>query len=202
MDNFTFGAARGWALRLFGRHPLVRVSDRIEAFATAFAVVVAVLAIPVVGAVGTSVHDARARVYAEQAATWHQVTATASQDSTAIVRPNTITFVVRARWNASGTNHDSTISWPTSAKAGDRTSIWVDAGGEAVDGPAVPGRAGVDAVGAAVSLWLGIVLAVSGLAFVVRWRLNRARFAAWDRALQASVDGDSADDGGRPNRSS
>lgn len=200
MRSFTFLAAHGWVRRLIGRNPLVRTSDRIEAVATALAVVIVLLAVPVAAAVGTAVHDSRAHAYAEQAATRHQVTATAVQDSTTIVRPNVIVFVVRARWNADGRYHDSTIDWPTSARAGDQTSLWVDARGEAVEEPAAPGQAGLEAVGAAVSLWLGVALAVAVLAFALRWRLDLARFAAWDRALRSPVDGDSAD-GGRPNRS-
>jgi hypothetical protein len=201
VNTFTFGAARSWVLRLFGRHPLVRVSDRIEAFATALAVLVAVLAVPVVAAIGTSVHDSRARFYAEQMSSRHQVTATAVEDSAMLVRSNTVSFVVRARWNASGANHVSTIAWPERAKAGDQTNIWVDAHGDNANVPAAPGQAGLDAVGAAVSLWLGIVFAAAAFAFVVRWRLDRVRFAAWDRELRSPVGGDSAGDGGgRPNR--
>lgn len=199
----TFGVGRSWVVRLIGRHPLVRPSDRAEALSMLLAVVVAVLAIPMAGAVGTSVHEARAKFYSEQAASRHAVTATAMEDTAAVVQPDSVTFDVRARWNAFGTNHVETISWPIRAKAGDRETIWVDADGRHAPDPAAPGRAGLDAIGAAVSLWLGVAAAMATFAYAVRCRLERARFAAWDRELRSPTDGDSADDGrGRRNRSS
>jgi hypothetical protein len=199
----TFGVGRSWVVRLIGRHPLVRRSDRAEALSMLLAIVVAVLAIPVAGAVGTSVHDVRAKFYAEQAASRHTVTATALEDTTAVVRPDSVSFDVRARWNAFGTNHIDTISWPTRAKTGDQATIWVDTSGRHTPDPAAPGRAGLDAIGAAVTLWLVVAAAMAALAYAVRCRLDRARFAAWDRELRSPTGGDSADDDrGRTNRSS
>jgi hypothetical protein len=203
MQTFTFGVGRSWVVRLIGRHPLVRPSDRAEALSMLLAVVVAVLAIPVAGAVGTTVHDARAKFYAEQAASRHTVTATAMEDTAAVVRPESVSFDVRARWNASGTNHIDTISWPKRAKTGDQETIWIDADGRHVEDPPAAGRAGLDAIGAAVALWLGVAAAMAAFAYAVRCRLDRARFAAWDRELRSPTDGDSADDDrGRTNRSS
>ncbi|WP_051574629.1 hypothetical protein [Mycobacterium sp. URHB0044] len=190
----TFGVFRSWVVKLIGRHPLVRASDRAEARLMLLAIFVAMLAIPVAGAVGTSVHDVRAKFYAEQAASRHTVTATAIEDTTTVVRPDAVSFNVRARWDAAGTNHIDTISWPKRAKAGDREAIWVDSHGRQAPDPAAPGRAGLDAVGAAVSLWLVVAAAMVTLAYAVRSRLDRARFAAWDRLLGSPTDGDSADD--------
>jgi hypothetical protein len=197
----TFGVCRSWVVRLIGRHPLVRRSDRAEARCMLFAVVVAVLAIPVACAVGTTVHDVRAQFYAEQAASRHTVTATAMEDTNAVVRPDAVSFDVRARWNAAGANHIETITWPKRAKAGDQEAIWVDAHGRQAPDPAAPGRAGLDAVGAAVSLWLVVAAAMVTFVYALRSRLDKARFAAWDRVLHSPTDGDSADDDrGRRNR--
>jgi hypothetical protein len=172
----------------------VRPSDRAEARFVLLAIVVAVLAIPLAGAVGTSVHDVRAKFYAEQAAARHTVTATAMEDTTTVVRPDSVSFDVRARWNAAGANHIDTITWPKRAKAGDREAIWVDAHGRQAPDPASPGRAGLDATGAAVSMWLVVVAAMVTFVYALRCRLDRIRFAAWDRVLQSPADGDSADD--------
>ncbi len=203
MHTFTFGAGRSWIVRLIGRHPLVRTSDRTEARFVLLAVVVAVLAIPLAGAVGTSVHDVRAKFYAEQAASRHTVTATAMEDTTTVVRPDAVSFDVRARWNAAGTSHIDTITWPKRAKAGDQEAIWVDAHGRQAPDPAAPGRAGLDATGAAVLLWLVVAAAIVTFGYALRSRLDKARFAAWDRVLQSPTDGNSADDDrGRRNRNS
>ena len=73
MQTFTIGLGRGWWVRLLGRNPLVRTSDRIEVMVLGLAVLLTVVAVPIAGAIGTSVYDAHTRVYAEEAQTRHQV---------------------------------------------------------------------------------------------------------------------------------
>ena len=89
MQTFTIGLGHRWWTLVFGRNPLVRPSDRIEFLVLSFAVLVTVVAIPVAAAIGTSVHDARAWVYAEEALTRHQVTATATERGVIVVQPRT-----------------------------------------------------------------------------------------------------------------
>ena len=62
MQTFTIGLGRGWWVRLLGRNPLVRSSDRIEVMVLSLAVLLTVVAVPVAGAIGTSVYDARTRI--------------------------------------------------------------------------------------------------------------------------------------------
>ena len=76
MDTFTVRLPRWLVVRLFGRNPLIRISDRIEALVLVLTVVVSLLAVPIAAAVGTAVYDSRSRLYAEQAQTQAQVTAT------------------------------------------------------------------------------------------------------------------------------
>jgi len=68
MDTFTVRLPR-WpiVLRLLGRDPLVRTTDRIEALVFVLAVVVSLLAAPIAAAVGTAVYDSSRHIYAEQA---------------------------------------------------------------------------------------------------------------------------------------
>ena len=77
MDTFTVRLPR-WPilLRLLGRDPLVRTTDRIEALVLVLAVAVSLLAAPIAAAVGTAVYDSRRQVYAEQADTRDTVAAT------------------------------------------------------------------------------------------------------------------------------
>ena len=75
MDTFTIGFPR-WLAVLFGRNPLIRLSDRLEVLALVLVVVVSLLSMPIGAAVGTAVYDSRSRVYAEQAKTRTTVTAT------------------------------------------------------------------------------------------------------------------------------
>ena len=84
MQTFTIGLGRDWWVRLLGRNPLVRSSDRIEVMVLSLAVLLTVVAVPIGGAIGTFVYDAHTRVYAEEAQTRHQVTATAIEDGTVV----------------------------------------------------------------------------------------------------------------------
>ncbi|GAA2777033.1 hypothetical protein [Mycolicibacterium pallens] len=58
MQTFTLTTGR-WLQRLIGRNPIVRGSDRLEAGALVVVLIVALLALPLAGAVGTAVFDAR-----------------------------------------------------------------------------------------------------------------------------------------------
>jgi hypothetical protein len=88
MDTFTLRLPR-WPilLRLLGRCPLVRTTDRIEALVFVLAVAVTLLAAPITAAVGTAVFDSSRHVYVEQAHTRYTVTATVTDvPATQIVR--------------------------------------------------------------------------------------------------------------------
>ena len=130
-----------------------------------FAVLLTVVAIPVAGAIGTFVHDARTRVYAEEALTRHEVTATAIEDGVIVVQPPDISFTARARWTASGREHSGVVEWSDRAKIGDQQSIWVNDAGEDVGPPSPPSRADRDAVVIAfVSVvWSGLRLRRTGV---------------------------------------
>jgi len=91
MDTFTLGLLRWRFVRMFGRNPLVRISDRVEAAVLGLAIVVWLLAAPVAGAVGTAVHDSRSHLNAEQAQTRHAVTATVTDTTDPAAEPDSAT---------------------------------------------------------------------------------------------------------------
>jgi hypothetical protein len=117
MDTFTVRLPR-WpvVLRLAGRDPLVRTTDRIEALVFVLAVAVSLLAAPIAAAVGTAVYDSSRQAYAEQAHTRHTVTATVTDvpASQQILRTGTTT--VSARWIAVGAEHTGTGNAQSTAK--------------------------------------------------------------------------------------
>lgn len=161
------------------------------------AIVLVILATPFVAATGTAFHDVRAGVYTDQALHRHSVVVMAVEESTTIARPNWVEFDVMARWYAGGAYHVESVESPGYVRVGERFPIWVDEAGEPAGPPQPIGRAGADAVGVAVLLWLGVVAVAAGGYGVVRHRLNRARHAAWDREFVALTDG-----GGRRNHRS
>ncbi|HVQ50655.1 MAG TPA: hypothetical protein VMS92_11475 [Mycobacterium sp.] len=138
MQTFTIGVSRTWWTRLVGRNPLVRRGDRIEAWATAVAVLIIAIATPMVGAIGTSVHGARTQLHAEEAKSRFQVVATAMNDATVVTLSTHVEFKVRAIWNAAGLVHDEIIEWPGEARSGERTAIWVDDQGDRARPPSPP----------------------------------------------------------------
>ncbi|GLP76777.1 membrane protein [Mycobacterium antarcticum] len=184
MQTFTIHLGRSFLRRLFGRHPLVRTSDRVEALAVVLAVFLAMVAIPVVGAMGTAIHETRSLVYAEEALTRHALKATAIEHSEVVPYGNAVDLNVKARWNAFGGNHIEVVPVTSAVKAGDLVDVWVDEGGRQVSAPSPSGRAGEEALGAAVLVWLGVVGTMVGCVMLSRRRLNRTRYAAWDRDLR------------------
>ena len=140
MQTFTIGLGRGWWVRLLGRNPLVRSSDRIEVMVLSLAVLLTVVAVPVAGAIGTSVYDAHTQAYAEEAQTRHQVTATAIEDGTVVMQPKSLSFTARATWSAARRDHTEIVMWSDQVKAGDQQAIWVNADGAKVGPPSSSSR--------------------------------------------------------------
>ncbi|HME75350.1 MAG TPA: hypothetical protein VKI00_06715 [Mycobacterium sp.] len=190
MDTFTLGLPRWPIVRMFGRNPLVRISDRVEAAVLGLAVVVWLLAAPVAGAVGTAVHDSRSHLYAEQAQTRHAVTATVTDttDPTAGPDPATKPSTVRARWLAGGREHTGPVSAQSTIKVGDGVGIWVDDFGDQVDAPTPATLAVVQAVLAALGIWLAAVAAAAALFGLTRLVVDRVRSTGWQHDLDVLVD--------------
>ena len=193
METFFSGPGRGWFTRFFGRNPLVRNSDRIEALMLILGIALVLVTAPIAGAVGTAVYSSRAAVYEQQVRTRHTVAATVLADSTSTVRPYTVSFDVRARWQDRGVQHETVLGWDRPAKAGERLSIWVNDRGDYTGPPARPERAVSDAIVVGALLWLSVITMVAAAIGLARFRLDRRRHAQWDRGLRGLV----GDDGGR-----
>jgi hypothetical protein len=189
MQTFTVGFGRIWWTKAFGRNALVRSTDRVEAWVGIAAVLMVILATPIAGAIGTSVHDAHAQLYVTQAQTRQQVTATAIEAGRRHVVPNEISYSVAATWVAAGRDHVDVIDWPNQAKIGDERPIWVNAEGEHVKPPPGRSRAGADAVAAALSIWLGVAATAAAFVYAARLILDRRRSHDWDGEVYANHGG-------------
>lgn len=186
VTTFEFGWPRWPALvRLRGRDPLVRGIDRIEAAVLTVIMLVSLLALPVVGAVGTAVYDARQDRYAHQAETTSRVdaTVTAAPDRSDL-SPRTSVVTVPAHWTAAGQVHSGEVRVSSSTAPGDVVPVWVDENGELTRAPGSSPHAAVEGVTIAVVL-LGLTLTVAVAATVTtRLVCNRLRFARWDQGLR------------------
>lgn len=191
METFTVRWPRWRFVRLFGRNPLLRVGDRVEALVMVFAVVVSLLAAPIAAAVGTAVYDSRRPFYAEQARERHLVTATVTdpgkKPSMNPDNPNTVT----ARWFAAGAEHTGVIKTRKEFKPGDSVGIWVRQDGTQV-GPSAPTKtAGEEAALAAVGTWSAVAVGAAALVVGTRAVFNHVRHARWDQEIEHLVgDGD------------
>lgn len=188
MQQFTITWGRYWFSRIAGRNPLVRRDDRIQAWLVLLAALVTVLALPVAAAIGTSVYDARSRLYAEEAKHRHAVTATALENSTVEVGPGStdVSIFVRASWTSAGSDHVDVVKWADEATVGDQAEIWVDdITGGPVDAPVRPSRAAGDAVGVALTVWFAVLAITASTAYLTRLRIIHQRGIQWDRELEA-----------------
>jgi hypothetical protein len=190
MEPFEIRLPR-WPLivRLFDRGPLVRTTDRVEAFVVTMAIVMALLAVPIAAAIGTAVHDTRSHVYAEQNETRRNVTATVSDvpDAQAFSRTSMITVPVE--WWDGDTRHTGSAPAQASVEAGDSIDLWVDADGAQVLAPTPFARAAVEAVAAAVAIWVSVAAGAAILSALVQMACDRIRSAAWQQDLDSLVDG-------------
>ncbi|TAM72243.1 hypothetical protein [Mycobacterium sp.] len=185
MESFTVPLPRRLSPRLFGRNPLIRASDRVEALVLVLAIAISLIAMPIGATVGTAVHDSRSRVYAEQAQARRLVTATSIGDSNPRRDPDSPTVTVPARWFADGTERTGDVAAPPHVKIGDEIEIWVDALGSPVRPPV---RTAVDeGVAFAVATWSTMSLLAAGLFGVARVALDRSRSARWQRDFDSLV---------------
>ena len=188
MDTFTVRLPR-WPvlLRLLGRDPLVRRTDRIEALVLVLAVVVALLAAPIAAAVGTEVYDSRGNFYAEQPHNRHSVTARVTDvpASQQVLRTTTITAA--ARWTAADAEHTGAVEVQSTTKAGDSIEIWVDDTGAQALAPSSTARAALEAVAGALVLWIAVSAVAATLFTVTRSVCDRIRFSGWQHELDSLV---------------
>ncbi|SPM36177.1 membrane protein [Mycobacterium rhizamassiliense] len=176
-DAFTVRLPRWRFTRLFSLNPLVRWSDRVEALVVVLAMAIALAAVPIAAAVGTSVYDSRSHLYAEQAQNSHVVPATIT-DHKVVHRESLGPMVtVIGEWSAAGNEHTGPVSAPPGVKTGDAIDIWVDRDGSHVGPP--PRTAYDEAVAFASLTWLGLTAAAGVLVAGTRAALNRTRHARW-----------------------
>ncbi|MDQ2638523.1 MAG: hypothetical protein M3Y83_16775, partial [Actinomycetota bacterium] len=162
-------------LGLRGRDPLVRATDRIEALILAFVLVVSLVTLPIAGAVGTAIYDAKRALSSEQADARTPVTATITALPPASDGPHSATVALPARWSVDGTEYTGLVSAAPSSDVEDPVEIWVDDSGTQVPAPATTTRAAAEAVTVAVLIWLGVSGVAAALYAVARVQADRHR---------------------------
>ncbi|MEV5437468.1 hypothetical protein AB0K80_15860 [Streptomyces sp. NPDC052682] len=176
------------------RHnPLCRATDLAEAWLALVALLLVLLAAPVIGSlVGDAAQDALQRSVHTQHQNRHLVTATvvrALDDSPLDADPETSTGRdlrnrVLAVWTApDGTDHRGTVvASLRTAHQGDHFRIWTDRHGGLVARPLDSATATTHAVLAGLGAALATAGLVEGGRRLIVWRMIRRRYARWDQA--------------------
>ena len=189
MTALMFGYYQILATRLFRRHPLVRGSDRLDAWIQVLGWLTAVAMISVAGAFGTAMYDTERRNIADQQLSRHQVQAIAVGVGIVVEhRYNTI-VLIPAVWDNAGVQHRDTVRYGKELNVGDRFSIWIDQSGRHVQAPMAPRNAVTDGAGFAAMFWLISVGLILSVVRQVRWLIDRQRYARWDSDFDALVHG-------------
>jgi hypothetical protein len=191
METFTLDPRRWRIGRIFGRNPLLRRADRVEALVMLVALVVSLVAIPVAGVAAIVVYDVRDSRYAQEAHERHTVVATVLETQS----DGAGSTFVQARWPVAAGERTGPLQLTTDAKVGDRIGIWVDNDGNPVAAPTPTWHAVGDAYGTALAILLFVGVTMTSLVSGLRSRLDRARDAQWERELRCLEE-----DGGRTNQ--
>ncbi len=186
MEPFTVPLPRRLFGRLFGRNPLIRTTDRVEALILVLAVAASLIAVPIGAAVGTAVHDSRSRLYAEQVQTRRPVTATVIGESHPRRSLESPTVTVPARWFAAGAERTGDVTAPLRVKVGDDIEIWVDDEGLPVARPLNTARS--EALTFAVATWWAMSLLAVALFARARITLDRVRYDRWQQSFDRLVE--------------
>lgn len=174
-------------------NPLRRRSDLVEAWVALVALLLILVAAPLVGSlVGRVTQSVLQQSVREQRATRHPVTATVVRKldlSPLEADPETssareLRSRVIADWTApDGTaHHATTVAALRSPRPGDHFRIWTDTQGRLVARPLDSATATAHAVLAGFGAALLTAGAVEGTRRVIVWRMVRRRYARWDQA--------------------
>lgn len=166
------------------RHnPLKRRTDVAEAWIGMAAAVTFLLTAPMVGVATAAVAE---RSALDQALGLHRVTARLIEDAPAAAsRFSEMAAEDRAtvRWTtASGTVRSGTAPVAAGSKAGSHTTVWLDGTGRIRPAPPTPDQASVQGAVLGTAAAVGTGLLVLGARWATRVRLDRRRWAQWDRA--------------------
>jgi hypothetical protein len=187
-----------WIAHALGRNPLLRWTDRVEAWVIVFAILVALAAAPVCALAAAGVYRSHHQLYATQSSQRRTVTATVVEMGQPQHKPHTtgvtvlVVWLVGAGGARGGEDHVGHTEWASTDRdvnPGDRMDIWVNDGGAPVAPPTPPSQAGVDALGFGAGIWFVVMLGLTVFVGLVRSPLNRIRRVQWEREIKGFADG-------------
>ena len=176
-----------WTCLRPGGNPLVRHSDRRQARIAALLLALVLVATPIVAVFGFVYHAGLAERAEQQHQQRSQVTATLLEGTSAVRTDMDAVRIPRravalAEWSTQdGVTHTGQIPVAANAHEGDTLPIWIDRDGAQVRPPMTSSETRVVAALAAIGIWLAVAATLAGIYRLVSARLDRARYAEWDR---------------------
>jgi hypothetical protein len=174
-----------WLARLLGRdgNPLRRRTDRIAAWLVPGAIAAFLLLGPLaVAGASVWVHaGSAAALRAEQS--WHRVRAVLLHATPGPMMengPNSWVVWAPARWTGSGRVHVGLVPAPAGIKAGSVVPVWLDRAGAVEQPPPTAGQIREHVTLAAAFALTVLGCALTCLALLARWLLDRRRLAGWE----------------------
>lgn len=168
-----------------GHSELATAGDRLEGFVLVLTALVALVAVPLAGAVGSELYVRQsAEAVAEQQNTLRahaELIADATLVVGAAVAEGVLESVpVEATWTApDGGTRQGTVQAASQAKAGTSVPIWIDRNGDLTSAPLSTEGAAVNAVFVAVLLWASAVGAMTLLYLAIQYAHKRIRMVSW-----------------------
>lgn len=166
-----------------GRNPLRRAVDRVESVAVLLAIVVAVVAVPFALKAGTAVDQANLVQGRVQAANTITTTAVLLQDAptTTGLDAGMGPVTTLGRWRApGGAERTGQVTAVPGQKAGATVPVWTDRSGALASQPLTADQAFWRGMLTDIVVMFGMLCVLGGALGVLRWRLNRRRYTAWD----------------------
>ena len=168
----------------FGRNPLRRRTDRLEAALLLTAFAVALLVVPAAAIVGTAVRDRAEQAAARERTERHPVRARTQEDAGSSASSGSTQFItpVRVAWlDRSGTTQEGQTDVVIGTKTGAELTIWLDREGTITTAP----RDSTDSAALGTLAGMTLPMLAWPLLFALfrlaRRPLNRARTDAWAR---------------------
>ncbi|MBM7863833.1 Rv1733c family protein [Lentzea nigeriaca] len=169
-----------------GRNELATAGDRLEGAVLAAALVIALLAVPVAGAVGSELHARQQTRVAVDQQTRQRADAVLAENAPPAAhvddRGTVLEAVpVRARWlGPDGQERQGEVQAHYGATAGTTVPIWIDRHGGLTAPPLSAEGAVITAIGAALLVWGAATAAVALLYLVTRFVHTRLRRRRWE----------------------
>ncbi|MPY96548.1 MAG: hypothetical protein GEU97_00830 [Actinophytocola sp.] len=180
-----------WSALQPGGNPLIRPSDRRQARLAAAVIALALLAAPLLAAYGFSYHASLTDRAAAQQQDRYQVNAELVDEAPVSHQPAAAAWqtprqaTALAAWiTRDGQRHEGEIPVSAGANVGDTVAIWVNAEGTRTSAPFAANQTITAAVMTTIGSWLVFVTALAGIYLLMCVRLDRDRYAAWEREWQ------------------